>query len=73
LICVPGFIGDALGLLVMVGPVRHFVIRASAHRLARRLGRTRTSAWRVVDVAPRSEPQMSPRSELPGPSSRGPE
>jgi UPF0716 family protein affecting phage T7 exclusion len=23
LICVPGFIGDALGLLLMIGPVRH--------------------------------------------------
>ena len=32
LICVPGFIGDALGLLLMIGPVRHLVIRASGRR-----------------------------------------
>ena len=34
LICVPGFIGDAFGLLLMIGPVRALVIRASGNRLA---------------------------------------
>jgi UPF0716 protein FxsA len=53
MICVPGFIGDALGLALMVGPVRHFVIRASGHRLARRVQRIRTNRWRVIDVPPR--------------------
>jgi UPF0716 protein FxsA len=54
LICVPGFVGDALGLLLMIGPVRHLVIRASGHRLAKRVGTMRTGRWRVIDVDSRS-------------------
>ncbi len=50
MICVPGFIGDALGLLLMIGPVRHLVIRAAGHRLARRVQTVRTDRWRVVNV-----------------------
>jgi UPF0716 protein FxsA len=37
LVCVPGFIGDALGLLLLIGPVRHAVIRTLGRRLARRV------------------------------------
>ena len=37
LICVPGFIGDALGLLLMVGPLRRLIVRRVGHRLARRV------------------------------------
>jgi UPF0716 protein FxsA len=37
LICVPGFIGDALGLLLLLAPVRHFVIRMAGRHLARRV------------------------------------
>jgi len=50
LICVPGFIGDALGLLLMIGPVRHLVIRASGRGIARRVQTIRTSRWRVIDA-----------------------
>ena len=50
LICVPGFIGDALGLLLMIGPVRDLVIRTSGRQLARRLQKARMSRWRVVDA-----------------------
>lgn len=50
MICVPGFIGDALGLLLMIGPVRHLVISAAGYRLARRVGTVRTDRWRVVNV-----------------------
>jgi UPF0716 protein FxsA len=53
LICVPGFIGDAVGLLLMIGPVRHLVIRAAGHRLARRVQTIRTSRWGVVDTPSR--------------------
>jgi UPF0716 protein FxsA len=53
MICVPGFIGDALGLLLMIGPVRHLVIRAAGHRLARRVQATRTGRWGVVDTRSR--------------------
>jgi UPF0716 protein FxsA len=54
LICVPGFIGDALGLLLMIGPVRHLVIRVSGQRIAGRVGTIRTGRWRVIDADPRS-------------------
>ena len=48
LICVPGFIGDALGLLLMFGPVRQLVIWAAGHRLARRVQANRTGRrWAV--------------------------
>ncbi len=49
-ICVPGFIGDALGLLLMVGPVRRLVIRLSGYGLARKLQTSRLDRWRVIDV-----------------------
>jgi UPF0716 protein FxsA len=54
LICVPGFIGDALGLLLMIGPVRHLVIRVSGHRLARRVETMRSGRWLVIDADSRS-------------------
>jgi UPF0716 protein FxsA len=50
MICIPGFIGDALGLLLMIGPVRHLVIRASGRHIARRVQTIRTSRWRVIDA-----------------------
>ena len=37
MICVPGFIGDALGFALMIGPIRHLVIRTTGHRLAYRV------------------------------------
>ena len=37
MICVPGFVGDAFGLLLMIGPVRHLLIRVAGRRLARRV------------------------------------
>lgn len=49
MICVPGFVGDALGLLLMIGPVRRLVIGAFGHRMARRVGKMRAGRWRVVD------------------------
>jgi pimeloyl-ACP methyl ester carboxylesterase/UPF0716 family protein affecting phage T7 exclusion len=60
MICVPGFIGDAVGLLLMIGPVRHFVIKASGHRLARRVQRVRPDRWRVIDVRSRPAGDDSP-------------
>ena len=61
MICVPGFVGDALGLLLMIGPVRHSLIRASGNRLARRVQRVRPDRWRVIDVRPRPTPSRTPR------------
>lgn len=53
MICIPGFVGDALGLLLMIGPVRHLLIRVSGHRLARRVQRIRADRWRVIDARSR--------------------
>jgi UPF0716 protein FxsA len=65
LICVPGFIGDALGLLLMIGPLRHLVIRTAGHRLARRVPAVRLRSWRVTDNQSREVGEDSP--PLPGP------
>ncbi len=73
MICVPGFVGDAVGLLLMIGPVRRLVIRVSGNRLARRVQRIPTGRWRVIDVSsrpvrPDSPPSSGPTIELPGPN-----
>jgi UPF0716 protein FxsA len=65
LICVPGFIGDALGLLLMIGPLRQLVIRTVGHRLARRVPTIRFGGWRVTDaragaVREESSPPLGP-------------
>jgi len=39
LVCIPGFVGDALGLLLMIPAVRHLAIRLAGRRLAHRLRR----------------------------------
>ena len=71
MICVPGFIGDALGLLLMIRPVRNLVIRTSGSQLARRVQKTRTGSWRVIDVSSRPVRHDSPLSSRP-PSSNDP-
>lgn len=53
LICIPGFVSDALGLLLMIGPVRHLVIRASGRRLAGRVRTMRQVRWTVIDAGSR--------------------
>lgn len=70
MICLPGFIGDALGLLLMIGPVRRLVIRAGGRRLARRVRTMRTDRWRVIDVGSRSRRNEPPPSS--GPPRRPP-
>ncbi len=57
MICVPGFVGDVLGLLLMIAPVRRLVIRVSGDRLARRVQRSRIDRWRVIDVTSRPPPR----------------
>ena len=63
MICVPGFIGDALGLLLMIGPERHLVFRTAGHRPARRVQTVRTDRWRVVSVG--SQPVHDEPSSVP--------
>lgn len=68
MICVPGFIGDAIGLLLMVGPIRHLVIRASGNQLAGRIGRIRAGTWTVIDARARPTRDEGPPSwRPPGP------
>ena len=65
MICVPGFIGDALGLLLMIGPVRHLVIRAFGHQLARRVQKMPPGRWGFIDA--RSTPgrnEGAPRNDI---------
>ena len=50
LICIPGFISDALGLLLLIGPVRHLLIRVAGRRVARGVETMRPRGWRVIDV-----------------------
>jgi len=50
MICVPGFIGDGVGLLLMIGPVRHLLIRLAGHRLARRVQAVRAGPRGVINV-----------------------
>jgi UPF0716 protein FxsA len=45
LVCIPGFIGDAVGLLLLLGPVRHAVIRLIGRHLGRRVASA--SMWSV--------------------------
>jgi UPF0716 protein FxsA len=53
MICVPGFVGDTLGLLLMIGPVRHLVIRAGGRWIARRVESTAGGNWQVIDARSR--------------------
>jgi UPF0716 protein FxsA len=65
MICVPGFIGDAIGLALMIGPVRHFVIRAFGHHLARRVQTMAPGRWGFIDA--RSTPgrnDRAPRNDI---------
>jgi UPF0716 protein FxsA len=50
MICIPGFISDALGLLLMIGAVRHLIIRIGGGRVARRVQNVRPGRWTVIDV-----------------------
>jgi UPF0716 protein FxsA len=68
MICVPGFIGDAAGLLLMIGPVRHLVIRAFGHPLAGKVQKMTPGRWGFIDA--RSTPvrnDRAPRNPIPLP------
>jgi UPF0716 protein FxsA len=66
-ICIPGFVGDAVGLLLMVGPVRHLVIRLAGRGIARRVQGFRSGRWQVIDAEGRTAHSSSvPEPGLPG-------
>jgi UPF0716 protein FxsA len=50
MICLPGFISGALGLLLMVGAVRDVVVRTGGYWLGRRVTTLRPGRWTATDV-----------------------
>jgi UPF0716 protein FxsA len=50
MICVPGFVSGALGLLLMIGPVRDLVVRTGGYWVGRRVTTLRPTRWTVTDV-----------------------
>lgn len=66
MICVPGFISDALGLLLMLGPVRHVVLRAGGYWLGRRITTLGPVRRTVTDVESRPT-----TGDTPGPLQSG--
>lgn len=53
LICVPGFITDTAGLLLLVGPIRRLFVRATGKRVARRIRAMSPRRWNVINVTAR--------------------
>lgn len=73
LICVPGFLGDAVGLLLLLRPLRHLVIRFAGQRLAKRVRAFGAGRWTVVNVSSRpsgADPPASAPSPPIGPGGR---
>ncbi len=66
IICMPGFISDALGLLLMIRPVRGLFILVAGRWLVRRVQTARAVRGTVIDTSSRPPPQESP-AELPPP------
>ncbi len=62
MICVPGFISDALGLLLLIGPVRDVVLRVGGYWLGRRITTVRPLRPRpqVTDVESRPVTRDTP-------------
>lgn len=67
LICVPGFISDALGLLLLIGPVRHLVIRVAGRRVAGRVRTVRPVPGNFINVS-----TWAPSKDTPNPESTPP-
>lgn len=74
MICLPGFVGDTLGLALMVPPVRRVLIRVAGARLAKRVQHVRAGRWAVVEARsfPADEPEPDsdrdqPRGRIIGP------
>lgn len=59
LICIPGFIGDAFGLLLMARPVRRLVTAFAGHRIYKRVGRIRRRGA-VIDTTASAPPWPGP-------------
>jgi UPF0716 protein FxsA len=56
LICLPGFISDALGLLLLVPPVRHLLIAVGGRRVARHVQTVGFVGGNTIDARTWSTP-----------------
>lgn len=65
MIMVPGFISDSFGLLLMIGPVRHLMIRTAGSRFARRIQTMGPSRWTVIDIRSRDAGADGPTTTFP--------
>lgn len=65
MICVPGFVSDAVGLLLIVRPVRNLLIRKAGNRLARRVHSMEDVRVNVIKIVPRPKAGSSTQGELP--------
>jgi len=64
MICIPGFVSDAVGLLLMVSFVRKLLIRKTGDRLARRI--QTMQGIRLINIRAQTRPGNAPtRAELP--------
>ena len=70
MICVPGFVGDALGLLLMIPVVRRLRIRVAGARLARGGQGVRAGRWTVIET--RTFPTEAPDADRQGRRGIGP-
>jgi UPF0716 protein FxsA len=81
LVCVPGFVGDVVGLALLVAPIRHAVIRLAGRTLARHVQRDFVGRWGsagpIVDIKGRAKepdaggrryPELPDGGQGPGPS-----
>jgi len=70
MICIPGYISDALGLMLMISPVRRGVIRVAGRGLGRKLQTVRiVRSWRPMSPPPNATfDSSSPALELPRPA-----
>jgi UPF0716 protein FxsA len=71
LVCIPGFVGDAIGLALLVAPIRHLVIRVAGRLLAHHLQRGLAARW--VRRPPSDGPvvDIEGRAKEPGGSGAG--
>ncbi len=85
LVCIPGFLGDVIGLALLVAPIRHLVIRLAGRSLARHVQRDFVGRWGrngpIVDVEGRAKepggggprhPELPDGGDAPGSGGRRP-
>jgi UPF0716 protein FxsA len=75
LLVIPGFVTDALGLLLLVPPIRAVVRRFVSRRVLREVEMVRSRQWTRTDPPPRQyvPPEQRPRPPTPLPPASPPD